>query len=116
MRLVNCTPHPIDLVTEGGVVTVPPSGIVVRVAEVPHPRGSITVEGVAIPLVEKRFGQLEGLPEPQEGVLYILSALAATAAWAQGRRDVVTVGDPVRVAEGRVVGARALCVCPEGGA
>jgi hypothetical protein len=82
---------------------------------VSQPRGALTIEGgiVPVPLVSKRFQDLEGLPEPVEGVLYIASALAARAAWEQGRRDVVCPGDPIRDDEGRVVGAAALCVCPE---
>jgi hypothetical protein len=73
--------------------------------------GTVTAE-IAVPIVAKRFGEIEGLPEPQEGVVYICSALAAQAAWAIGRRDVVCPGDLVRTADGAVVGAASLCVAP----
>lgn len=35
------------------------------------------------------FGDLVGLPSPQNGVLYIVSAIVLTAAKAQGRNDCV---------------------------
>ena len=108
MRLVNLTPHPVMICG----FTIPPSGIVARVEESATPVGSITVDGHEIPLVAKRFGAIVGLPEREEGVLYIASALVAQAAWAVGRTDVVHPGDLVRDAEGRVIGAASLCVAP----
>lgn len=38
---------------------------------------------------EQRFGDVTGLPEPADGVLYIVSALVLTAAKAAGRTDCV---------------------------
>lgn len=38
---------------------------------------------------EQQFGEVTGLPEPADGVLYIVSALVLTAAKAQGRTDCV---------------------------
>lgn len=38
---------------------------------------------------EQQFGEVTGLPEPTDGVLYIVSALVLTAAKAQGRTDCV---------------------------
>jgi len=107
-RLVNLTPH---AVTIAGLV-VPPSGTVARVAEEVTACGTITIEGVEIPLIAKRFGRIENLPEPQPGVILITSALVAQAAWAEGRNDVVCPGEPIRDDQGRVVGAAALCVAP----
>lgn len=37
----------------------------------------------------QEFGQVTGLPEPADGVLYIVSALVLTAAKTQGRTDCV---------------------------
>jgi hypothetical protein len=108
MHLVNLTPH---TVTVAGL-TIPPSGIVARCREVVEPRGEVATNGAIVPLVSKRFGEIENLPEPATDTLYIVSALAAQAAWATGRRDVVCPGDPVRDAEGRIVGAASLCVAP----
>ncbi len=109
MRLVNCTPHAV--VING--LTILPSGAVARCREIAEPRGMVDVGGVEVPLVSKRFGEVEGLPEPEDGTLFIVSALAAQAAWAAGRRDVVCVGDAVRDSDGRVIGAASLCVAPD---
>ena len=40
-------------------------------------------------ICSQQFGEVTGLPEPTNGVLYIVSALVLTAAKAQGRTDVV---------------------------
>lgn len=110
MNIVNLTPHALTLVTPSGAVTIPPSGTVARVAEEVVPAGTISIEGAEIPLVVKRFGEVVGLPEPEPGVLYIVSALVFTAAVAAGRTDVACPGEPVRNDAGQVVGARSLCV------
>ena len=68
-----------------------------------------------IPTISMTFGNVAGLPDPEIGTFLVVSAIVARAAWAMGRRDVVTVGDPVRDDEGRIVGAASLCVCPEHG-
>ena len=112
MNLVNLTPHVVTLVTPEGELTIPPSGTLARVAEVATPRGVITVDGVEIPIVAKRFGQIENLPEPQPDTIFIVSALVAQAAWSMGRTDVACPGDPVRNDAGQVIGARSLCVAP----
>jgi len=110
-EVVNLTPHPINI---GGIV-IQPSGQVARVAEVGEPRGVIELGSIRIPVITKRFGEVEGLPEPQDGVIYIVSALTAQAAWAAGRTDVFCPGDLIRDESGRVVGAAALCAAPQCG-
>jgi hypothetical protein len=108
VTLVNLTPHTVTVVG----LTIPPSGTVARCCEVSESRGTIEAGGTIVPLVAKRFGEVENLPEPAANTIYIVSALAAQAAWAAGRRDVVCPGDPVRDAEGRIIGAASLCVAP----
>jgi hypothetical protein len=96
----------------GEQVTVPPSGAVARVAERMESLGEIVVEGVVVPVVKRSFGEVGGLPGPEPGVLYVVSALVAEAAWRVGRSDVVGLADFVRDEQGRVVGARALVAAP----
>jgi hypothetical protein len=113
MRLVNVTPHAVTLISPTGErVTVPPSGVVARVAERMESLGEVMVDGVPLPVVRRSFGELEGLPEPEAGVLYVASALVAEAAWRVGRSDVVGLADFVRDEQGRIVGARALVAAP----
>ena len=73
MQYVNLTPHSIRL-NDGR--EIPPSGTVARVSASYTPFDG---DGVC----QAVFGQVQGLPEPKEGVLYITSALVAQAA----RRD-----------------------------
>ena len=75
MEFVNLTPHPITLRTaDGGDLTVAPSGQVARVAQ--HPSETVHLPGFPLPiLTAPRFGAVEGLPEPEGGVAYIVSGL-----------------------------------------
>lgn len=41
-----------------------------------------------VPVVNIRYGAILGLPEARAGVAYVVSALTAPLAWAQGRTDV----------------------------
>jgi hypothetical protein len=108
MTLINATPHSITLVSREGVEQdnrrqflaetveilreIPPSGILARVSMVNFPAGEI--DGIAIESVT--YGEIEGLPEPQEGVFYIVSGLVANAAAKIGRVDCLAPGALVR--------------------
>jgi hypothetical protein len=76
-RFINFTPHAIKL-NDG---TVYPSQGVARVS------ASFTefVDGIC----HQQFGDVVGLPEPKEGVCYIVSAIVLAAAKAAGRSDIV---------------------------
>jgi hypothetical protein len=115
VKLVNLTPHPVVIIpAEGKQVTVPPSGTVARVKEVVEDVGQIVLEdGTVIPLRRKFLAdEVEGLPDPADNTVYIVSFLAAQAAWARGRTDVVSTGDPVRDENGRIIGVTSLYVKP----
>lgn len=113
MHVVNLTPHPITLISpDGRQLVLPPSGTVARCAMETTTVSTVATQGISVPLVVQRYGALEGLPEPDAGVLYVASALAAQAAWELGRRDVVCPAELVRDAEGRVIGAAALAGAP----
>lgn len=104
VKFVNLTPHSIIFVDDAGntVLTVEPSGQVARC--------SVTREQVdtiaGIPVNKTRFGKAENLPEPQEGTIYIVSALTAQAV--PERKDVFITDDAVRDEQGRIIGCRAL--------
>jgi hypothetical protein len=110
MTLINATPHSITLVSRRGVEQdskkqflaeaeaveilreIPPSVILARVSMVNLPAeeiDSIAVESVT-------YGEIEGLPEPQEGVYYVVSRLVAAAAAKIGRVDCLAPGALVR--------------------
>jgi hypothetical protein len=84
MKYQNYTPH---AVTVGGV-TYPPSGTIARVQAGFSP----IVDGIC----HQTFGDVEGLPDPQDGVCFIVSGLVFAAtdrldvfAPATGHPDVV---------------------------
>lgn len=114
MKLVNLTPHKVIIKLEGKEIVVEPSGIVARVREVVEDVGELILDdGTAIPLRRKFLSNVvDGLPEPQEDTVYIVSYLAAQAAWLAGRDDVVATGDPVRDSEGNITGIKSLYVKP----
>ena len=106
-RIINLTPHNVLVVTEDGrKIEFPPEGVVARAAQVTRPDG--TLEGV--PMARVSYGKPEGLPAPERDVYLIVSALTISAAREAGRStsDLLTVADPVRDAEGRVIGCRYL--------
>lgn len=110
VKLVNLTPHPIDIVPFASRITVPASGIVARVREVSEATGWFKVgdDLVDIPTITRIYGDVDGLPPPEEGVVYIASSIVAMRAWERGRNDVVSPGDPVRDSNGRVIGCQNL--------
>mgnify|MGYP003348687737 CR=1 FL=1 len=101
MRFLNLTPHPIVVV---GGPTIPPSGTVARCATVSRSAGEH--QGVA--LVRATFGEVVDLPDPEEGVLLVVSALVRAAVPHRG--DVASPGDLVRDGSGAVIGCRNLVV------
>lgn len=111
MTIKNLTPHPITLITSTGEIRViAPTVPAVRCAEVVTPAGR--VDGITV--IRKDLGELIGLPEPELGILFVVSLAAATAAWKVGRRDVLTIGETTRDESGRITGAKSLACSPDG--
>ena len=109
MNIVNLTPHALNLMPTGPtgpVVTISPSGQVARCATSRVQVGTVTVDGIAIPVNRTQFGVVTDLPDPQPDTIYIVSAVVAQAV--PDRPDVFIVDDAVRDDQGRIIGARAL--------
>lgn len=104
-KLVNCTPHPINLIVPAGTKTLPPSGICPRVSEI-ETDVALAVGDDGIPIISLTFGQVTGLPEQEEGVLLIVSKMVADAA--SDRTDLVSPGRLVRDSKGLIIGCKAL--------
>lgn len=81
MELINLTPHTIDIVNDA-IISIPPSGTVARVSTKIVQAGEVA----GIPLVRIEYGQVENLPAPEPGKVYIVSALVASRV--VGRDDV----------------------------
>lgn len=107
MKFINLTPHEITVVNDNGkkILHLPPGGAVARVAATYEKVGELD----GIPLVRTTFGEIEGLPQPSEGVIFITSSVVAQAAAYQGRKDVVspdTGPSALRNEQGQIVAVK----------
>lgn len=106
MKVVNLTPHPLTLVGNNGTLNVPASGQIARLAVTRQMLAPVTVDGVELPVNHPALGDIVGLPDPQPGVLLVVSALVAEAA---ERLDVMSPGELLRDENGVIIGAKGLC-------
>ncbi len=108
MKIVNLTPHKLDIyVGSTEKITVEPSGIVVRCEERRELVGTLRAGDDDIPVYYTVFGAVQDLPEPQDGVIYVVSALVLQAL--NGTRpDVFAPGKSVRDKSGNVIGCEGL--------
>ena len=122
MNFVNMTPHALNVFTGNGdnpgeVLTLPPSGNSVRVAQTFQPAG--VMGGVS--LYQAVYGNVEtidnatkavvgGLPQPVDGTVYVVSGQALEAVKASGRSDFAAPGELVRDDKGQPVGCNGLKV------
>ena len=126
-RVVNLTPHPIVVRLFDSVrgeefdLVFPPSGRVARVKAESWPLGYLAptpMGGVAL-VVRSSFGEIEGLPEPEEGTLFLVSALVAQAAAKAGRLDVLAPDtgpdSAIRNEDGQIVAVRRFVTFAEWG-
>lgn len=97
MEFVNLTPHEIVETTTGA--KFPSSKQTARVSVRYTKNGEVD----GIPLFEAQYGEVEGLPEPQQGIVYIVSSLVLEAM--KGKRsDIVAPGELVRDKSGQPIG------------
>lgn len=110
MKLVNLTQHVVNIVDPLGLknMDIPPSGVEARVALTQKHIGYANPEGSQVPIslftVEK--GAVEGLPDPEEGVIYIVSALVREGV--PDRKDVASPGEQVRDKDKKPCGCKSL--------
>jgi hypothetical protein len=115
IEIINLTPHQINLfLANGEQQSVPASGRVARVSvKSGQPR---EVEGIPVPVLPApEYGAVEGLPEPQPGKVYLVSAMVL--ARCTGRLDVFAPATgpqdgAVRDEGGRIVGVTKLLAAP----
>lgn len=104
IKMINLTPHAVTFYTSDGdtvLQTVPSSGIA-RAEQERRPIGSAN----DIPVFKTSYGAVEGLPDPENGTIYIVSVITAQAA--PNRDDLYITDSLVRDDEGRILGCRAL--------
>lgn len=100
MKFINLTPHEINVLegNEAGIYTnIEPSGSIARIAT--KQRVARLINNHPIYITE--YGDIENLPDPLIGVMYITSGLVASRA---KRSDVVSPGKLVRNEKGIPIG------------
>ena len=110
-EFVNLTPHEVTVYDSAGqnvVLKIPPSGKVARVTTASKIVGYLN----GIPVRRTEYGEIQGLPEPREGVIYIVSTIVLIALREKGmKRDDVIAPDTnpdsiIRDKDGRVIGVK----------
>lgn len=109
-NVINLTPHTVTVFDSDTIVLSIESSGVARVSATTNVVGQIRVGDVIVPRTHTVYGQVEGLPAPTPGTVYIVSGMIISALASQGiyRDDLFTPGLQVRDEQGRVIGCRSL--------
>ncbi len=108
MKIINLTPHALNIHTDcNGVINLPPSGDVARVSMSSKPNGFLPCNdsSVGIPLFKTSYGEVNGLPDPVDGIAYVVSGMVSASV---SRADVFSPGDLIRDESGKPVGCKGL--------
>lgn len=104
-RIVNLTPHAINIIAEDGntIATFPSEGIA-RATQEQVKIGELN----GVELVSMKFGETIDLPAPSADTFFVVSIITANAAKAGGRStdDLLITADPVRNDAGQIIGCR----------
>lgn len=109
MKIINLTPHDVVIVDNEGkeIKRFPKSGDVAIVKTKSVPIGELN----GVPVVQTKYEEIEGLPDPQEGTAYIASVVVAQALNG-ARQDVyapdTNPGSVVRDDKGNIIGVKRL--------
>lgn len=107
MKIMNLCPHAIHIHTNFGRISIEPSGEVARLEEITKP---VYLLDEAIPIVSKAYTQVTGLPDPEAGMIYLVSMLIRNAF--PNRSDLLSPGDAVRDEKGVIIGCTNLVCNP----
>lgn len=103
MIIVNLTPHEIfDVDTN---IKYPTSGTIARVTETITP--SFTLRNGTV-IYKRKFSDIEGLPEPKKGYMYIVSHIVKQAC--PTSEDLITPGQIVRDDKGNPIGCKGFFI------
>ena len=107
-KLINLTPHAIIMMddNENILLVIEPSGDVARVSVRTERTETLAMDGIEIPVSKSVYGEVEGLPEAKDGVIYIVSSLVAQRV--PERKDVFIPNESVRDEKGRIIGCKSL--------
>jgi len=103
-ELVNLCGHPLSIPHLG--IELPAESTAVKATQVHELKAIIN----GLPLYDIVYTNVSGLPEPSEGKLYIVSAVALNAIRElyPERKDVAATMKPIKCAHGKTIGCQAL--------
>lgn len=107
IQVFNLTPHAINYIPDESMSILydpepEPARVSVRQEKLPY------YDGLHLRIVHEVYGEVTGLPEPEEGVYYIVSLLVQQQC--PDRRDLLSPTDFIRNDTGEIVGCRAFRV------
>jgi hypothetical protein len=103
-KLINLCIHPVNIMTEEGMVTIPPSGLIARCIR----HNSIVGYVNGIPLTKEVIRGVVGLPDAEDGKMFIVSKMIKD--YFPYRTDLVRVGPKVTSVNGKPVACTSLNV------
>jgi len=106
MIVRNLTPHPIHIYQDGTRLTLPPEQPTPRVTEISRPIEPVTIHGHPVTRFTVTTSTVTGLPQPAADTLLVVARVVAHSA--ADRPDLVVPYDPVRAADGAIIGCRAF--------
>lgn len=107
-NIINLTPHSVNIIGNDNsvAITIEASGNVARCSQTIDIVGALTLDSVDIPISSSSYGEVVDLPDPQDGIYYVVSRLVMSACPA--RQDLLVPNDLVRNDAGQVIGCRSL--------
>lgn len=102
MKILNYTPHTVNIILESGEIYNFLSVGNARCVQTTVQVGEIN----NIPITSTEFGEVEGLPQEQKGIYYIVSRLILQAL--PQRRDLLVPNEVVRDEKGKIIGCKSL--------
>ena len=104
-KIINMTPHKVSVFDQDGntIAVFEPVGLA-RCAQSTELIGN--VNGISITTTV--FGEVEGLPEEQPGVYFIVSRLCLSAC--PDRHDLLVPNELVRDEDGNIIGCRSFSI------
>lgn len=106
--IVNLTPHDITVISQGKSIVFPKFPVSARVSSKTEILTHFDTSEMRVPLTQVVFGELEGLPEPIEGIFFIVSRIVREAA--KDRTDLLVPQGLIRDENGQPIGCESLSV------
>ena len=108
MPIINLTKHEVNIVRPEGTYTLEGVDKPARVKSQTEILGWMHENGFAFPVQRTNYGEVEGLPDPVAGTIYLVSSMVASAL--PERTDLVVPADRIKDSSGNITGCRSLGV------